>query len=78
MCSIIVKIGMYTVEVEQAGFKRERRSGLQLSIQQQLVVDFELSVGEVTTEVNVTAEAPLLQDRGTVLSAGLDPDQVNQ
>jgi hypothetical protein len=61
------KIGLYTVEVEHAGFKKERRTNLQLNIQQQLVADFELSVGDVTSEVQVTAAVPLLQtENGSV------------
>ena len=62
-----LRIGPYTVEVEQTGFKKERRTGQQLNIQQQLVVDFVLSPGEVTTTVDVTGEAPVLQtENGSV------------
>lgn len=62
-----LKIGTYTVEAQQSGFKRERRTSLQLNVQGQLVVDFDLSLGDVTTEVQVTAAAPLLQtENGSV------------
>ena len=62
-----LRIGTYTVEVEQAGFKKQRRSGQELNIQQQLVVDFNLEPGEVTTTVDVTGEAPILQtENGSV------------
>ena len=53
-----LKIGRYSVEVEHSGFKKERRTGLVLNIQQQAVVDFTLSVGDVTNEIEVTAAAP--------------------
>ena len=56
-----LRIGMYTVEAEKEGFKRQRRAGLELNIQQQLVADFAMTVGEVTSEVEVTAAAPILQ-----------------
>jgi hypothetical protein len=56
-----LKIGTYTIEVENAGFKKERRTGLVLNIQQQVVADFSLSVGDVTSEIEVTAAVPLLQ-----------------
>jgi hypothetical protein len=72
-----LKIGTYTVEVEQAGFKRERRNGLQLNIQQQLVMDFELSVGEVSTEVNVTAQAPLLQTENGSVGQVIETKSIN-
>src|ERR1700730_5945370 len=62
-----LRIGKYIVEVESPGFKKERRAGLELNIQQQLVADFNLSVGEVSTEVEVTAAAPILQtENGSV------------
>src|SRR5579864_3752628 len=54
-----LRIGTYTVEVEKEGFKRQRRAGLGLNIQQQLVADVALSVGEVSSEVEVTAAAPV-------------------
>jgi len=56
-----LKIGKYSVEVQSPGFKKERRTGLELNIQQQLVADFNLQIGDVTTEVEVTAAAPILQ-----------------
>jgi Carboxypeptidase regulatory-like domain/TonB dependent receptor len=62
-----LRIGTYSVEVEQPGFKKERKAGQQLNIQQQLVVDFLLEPGEVTATVDVTGEAPILQtENGSV------------
>jgi outer membrane receptor protein involved in Fe transport len=62
-----LRIGTYTVEVEQPGFKKQRKTGQSLDIQQQLVVDFNLAPGEVTTTVDVTGEAPILQtENGSV------------
>ncbi len=56
-----LKIGKYSVEVANPGFKKEVRNGLELNIQQQLVVDFSLQVGDVSTEVQVTTATPILQ-----------------
>jgi hypothetical protein len=62
-----LRIGTYSVEVEQPGFKKQRKTGQQVNIQQQLVVDFSLETGEVTTTVDVTGEAPILQtENGSV------------
>jgi hypothetical protein len=72
-----LKIGSYTVEVEQQGFKRERRTGLQLNIQQQLVADFELAVGEVSTEVNVSAAAPILQTENGSVGQVIESKSIN-
>src|SRR5438128_2630796 len=55
-----LKIGRYTVEAEHPGFRKEMHSGLDLNIQQQLVVDFDLSLGQVTSEIEVTGQAPIL------------------
>jgi Carboxypeptidase regulatory-like domain len=54
-------IGKYSVEVENAGFKKERRTGVVVDIQQQVVADFTLAVGDVSSEVQVTAAVPILQ-----------------
>ena len=54
-----LRIGTYAVTVEQPGFKKQTKTGEQLNIQQQLVVDFTLEPGEVTTTVDVTGEAAL-------------------
>ncbi len=56
-----LRIGVYSVEVAQPGFQRQRRTGLQVDIQQQLTVDFALTVGELANTVEVTAQATLLQ-----------------
>src|SRR2546423_3591099 len=62
-----LKIGKYSVEVENPGFNKERRAGLELNIQQQLVADLTLAVGNVATAVEVTASAPILQtENGSV------------
>ena len=58
-----LRIGTYTVEVEQPGFKKQRKTGQELNIQQQLVVDFALAPGEVTTTVDVTGSGARSADR---------------
>jgi hypothetical protein len=51
----------YTISVEAPGFKRLERAGVQISTQAAVTVDLQLELGEVTEQVNVTAEAPALQ-----------------
>ena len=72
-----LRIGSYAVEVEKEGFKRQRRPGLQLNIQQQLVADFTLTVGEVSSEVEVTAAAPLLQTESGAVGQVVGSKTVN-
>jgi hypothetical protein len=58
--SIPLRVGDYRVSADLAGFKRTIRDNLVLQIQQTMVVDIVLQLGEVTEEVTVTDEAPLL------------------
>lgn len=59
--------GDYRIEVELAGFKRTIRESVTVQVDQERRVDFALSVGEVTEQVSVTAEPPLVQtDTATV------------
>ncbi|HBY60681.1 MAG TPA: TonB-dependent receptor, partial [Solibacterales bacterium] len=47
--------GTYTVSVEVKGFKKEVRSGITLQVDQKARIDFNLTVGQVTETVTVTA-----------------------
>jgi hypothetical protein len=53
--------GTYRVEVEQPGFRKMVRSGIDVNPNTTARVDLELSPGAVSEVVDVTAEAPLLQ-----------------
>ena len=53
-------VGAYEIRVEHAGFQEAVRSGLTLTVGQEAVVNFSLAVGAVTSTVEVTAEAPLV------------------
>ncbi|MGI8988334.1 MAG: TonB-dependent receptor domain-containing protein [Bryobacteraceae bacterium] len=72
-----LRIGKYSVEVESAGFKKERRNGLELNIQQQLVADFGLSVGDISSEVEVTAAAPILQTESGAVGQVIESQTIN-
>jgi len=50
----------YTLTVQATGFRKGTRPAFRLEVQQQATIDMELTVGEVTTAVEVTAAAPLL------------------
>jgi len=53
--------GTYRVEVEQPGFRKMVRAGIDLTPNTTARIDLELSPGEVSEVVDVTAEVPLLQ-----------------
>jgi len=52
--------GRYTIMVEATGFKKQSRPAFQLQVQQQATIDFTLEVGDITTSVEVTGSAELL------------------
>lgn len=53
--------GVYSVSVEQTGFKRVTRANVDVLVNSALRVDLTLQPGNVQETVNVTAEAPQLQ-----------------
>ena len=57
----LLPIGNYQAEVSASGFKLEKRSGLQLHVQERLEADFKLEVGSATQKIEVTSTAPPLQ-----------------
>lgn len=52
--------GEYSLLVEAAGFKKYVQSKFVLAVQQAATIDAQLQVGDVSTAVEVTGEAPLL------------------
>src|ERR1017187_4476333 len=57
----------YTVTIESPGFSKVTSGNLQVHVDEAARYDATMRVGEVTTEVEVTASAPLLQsDRADV------------
>ena len=53
--------GVYTIQLESAGFKKQVRSGVALEVAAVLEVDFTLEVGELTQTVEITGVTPVLQ-----------------
>lgn len=50
-------LGPYTVAVEHPGFQAKRESGITLSADARLTIDFKLEVGGVSTAIEVSAQA---------------------
>jgi hypothetical protein len=58
--------GSYQIVLTKSGFATLRRHGVVIRVGDQISLDLELKVGDVSQSVNVTAVAPLLQSsRGT-------------
>lgn len=72
-----LRIGAYTVEVEFRGFQKARRTGVQVNIQQQTVVNFSLTPGELTQTVEVAGVAPVLQTQNGSVGETVSSKTVN-
>jgi len=68
-----LKVGIYTVTADAAGFKSESRAGIKLNVQDRTRVDFDLQVGATSENVTVQSRAPVLETEtsslGEVVSA---------
>ena len=53
--------GEYDLTVEAPGFGGQRRKGIILTIGETAVIDFQLQLGAATNEVEVTANAPVIE-----------------
>ncbi|MBI4483375.1 MAG: TonB-dependent receptor [Acidobacteria bacterium] len=67
-------VGEYTIQSELPGFKKEVRTGVVVTVARVLVVNMTLPVGEMTEQVVVTGEAPLVETAKSDL-AGLTNDR---
>ncbi len=63
-------VGLQEVRAEKAGFKSTVRTGINLAVGQEAVVNVRLDVGELTQEVTVSADVPLI-DTTTASVSGL-------
>jgi hypothetical protein len=63
--------GLYTVSAELAGFRKVSQPNVRLEVGQTSAVNFQLPLGELSEDITVSAESPLLEtskaDRGLVI-----------
>ncbi len=68
--------GTYHVTAEMPGFQTTRREGLVLTVGQAARVELTLNLGALSTEVQVTAETPLLNTESATLSEVITNEQI--
>jgi Carboxypeptidase regulatory-like domain len=61
----LLQPGEYDVLASMSGFAPQRRKGIVLTVGQTLVIDFDLKVGAVATEVEVNSAAPVIETERT-------------
>ncbi|MEP6914316.1 MAG: TonB-dependent receptor [Acidobacteriota bacterium] len=70
-----LKDGVYSVEAELQGFKKVVRQNVKVDVNTTIRVDLSLTVGQLTEEVTVAAETPVLQtdrtDTGRIIESKL-------
>ncbi|HTU43067.1 MAG TPA: TonB-dependent receptor [Candidatus Aquilonibacter sp.] len=72
-----VPVGVYTLDFELAGFKKDVRHGVSLDLNQILTLNVVMQIGQAQEIVDVTSEAPLVDTTSTQLGAVMDSKQVS-
>src|SRR5438067_1856380 len=68
--------GTYSVEVTAPSFQKQVQSNIKLDVGASVTLDFRLTVGQVTEQVQVTAEAVLLQTEDSSVGTVIENAQV--
>ena len=72
----LLPIGNYSLSIERQGFRRHIQSGISLGGGDRKVIDFQLELGEVTAEIEVVGEAPLVDRSDAKLGDNLEVDTI--
>jgi hypothetical protein len=70
--------GLYTIQAEMPGFKKEEIRSLQLTVAQIIQLDIEFELGQVTESVTVEASAAQVQASEASLSQVIDEKRVRE
>ena len=73
---LALRVGAYRMSASLAGFAPLTRTGLQVRVGQQLVVNLEMSPATLQESVTVTGEAPLIDVTSSSLAGNIDPRQM--
>ena len=70
-------LGTYRVSAALPGFQTVIRSGIMLTIGREAIINLQLPVGEISEQVQVTGDAPLVETTSSELSALVTRDQIS-
>ena len=73
-----VPVGVYRMEFDLSGFKKNVQRGVNVDLNQVVTVNSVLQIGETKETVDVTSEAPIVDTTSTQLGAVMDSKQVSQ
>src|SRR3954471_1374122 len=71
-------LGEYTVTITKTGFKTQTTNGVQLSVAASPRVNAQLSTGEVSQAIEVTAEVPLVETTSNIMGGTINALQAEQ
>jgi Carboxypeptidase regulatory-like domain/TonB-dependent Receptor Plug Domain len=69
-------VGQYTLEVEQPGFKKMERTGIELRVDDKVRIDVSLAVGQLAETVAVEATVPVVSTDSATLGNVVDNKKV--
>ncbi len=72
-----VPAGLYSLSVEQSGFRKHVQSGITVNVAQSARVDITLQIGSTSESVQITADAPLLKTESAEQSTTISGDRIN-
>jgi Carboxypeptidase regulatory-like domain len=71
-----LQVGNYSLAVSAAGFNKYRQTGIVLQVGQNVQVNVKLRVGGGTQEVQVSADAPMIETQSTSISEVMDQQRI--
>ena len=71
-------VGHYEMTATAAGFRTETRTGLNLEVTQQGVINFALQVGSTTQQVTVSSDIPLVNTQDATLGGTVNEQQMSE
>ena len=75
---IEVPVGVYRLEFDQTGFKKNIRRDVTLDLNQVVTLNMQMQVGQTQETVEVTSEAPLVDTTSTQLGAVINDRAITQ
>jgi hypothetical protein len=72
----LLPTGTYEISAELTGFNKARVKNVRVGVDQKVRIDLELTVGELTEDVDIQAESPLLQTSSSDLSTTVEGRQI--
>ena len=73
-----LRTGLYDVEVAHQGFQTQKKTGIQVNVQDRIELNFTLAVGAAASEVTVEAAAPLLESETSSLGQVIQQQTINE